>query len=145
MHFIFYHRFSIWCALSVAASVIVVWLYHGFQSFGIVLRPDQIELFFGRLLAMLALYLLGFVFYLSKFPERLCPGTFDIWVRSNRTIFRSIFISVVVNVLIVVFTIILFRDYNTSVSASFVTGTQSSMVAHMCRGSGTNSPNDFFF
>jgi len=65
-------------ALTVGSCVVPAthWLF--------VARPDQIELFFGRLLAMLALYLLGFVFYLSKFPERLCPGTFDIWGHSHQ-------------------------------------------------------------
>jgi hypothetical protein len=39
------------------------------------------SMFLYRLIAMLLLYALGFLFYYSHFPERALPGGFDIWVR----------------------------------------------------------------
>ncbi|EQC36196.1 hypothetical protein SDRG_06307 [Saprolegnia diclina VS20] len=60
----------------------VVPIAHLIFEFG--LMDDHVQIVLKPLLAMGGLYVLGAVFYGTRFPERLYPGTFDVWFSSHQ-------------------------------------------------------------
>jgi adiponectin receptor len=69
------------CFVSMAAYGLVPFIYmlsvHG--PFNSILIKPTLYLF-----SMGASFLIGVVFFLSHFPERCCPGKFDIWFHSHQ-------------------------------------------------------------
>ncbi|EGD80407.1 hypothetical protein PTSG_11052 [Salpingoeca rosetta] len=46
--------------------------------------PEELGVFLPRVLISYALMIIGVAFYISRFPERACPGSFDIFCSSHQ-------------------------------------------------------------